>query len=116
MSRNSNVMADVTWLEDRLTALLTRIDAAAGVFSEQAVRELSPPGEFRSATASSQSSGASLEQLRQLTQLWEHQQAAVREERELPPAWVNAVQEQLSRIEQQVEELRTPAAGQATFA
>ena len=114
MSRNSNPLTSFTLLEDRLTALLARIDAAAGVLTEQAARELSAAQNARGEAAGGADSAA-LDQLRQLTDLLERQESTTRDVEESPAEWLVSLQAQLQRIEQRVEELRSKDGGAATF-
>src|SRR5689334_14213753 len=115
MSRSSNPLTSLTLIEDRLTALLTRIDSAAGVLSEQAEGELSAAQNGRSGSTTGDSSNAALEQLRQLTELVQRQESTTRENEAAQAEWLVPYQQQLDRIEQRLEELRKTDTGPATF-
>jgi hypothetical protein len=104
-----------TLLEDRLTALLARIDAATDALTERAARELSSASTGSSAASGGSSASVELEQLRQLTELLERQAGTTRESEAAQSQWLAPLQEQLQRIEQQVEQLHNPTASPATF-
>jgi hypothetical protein len=114
MSRSANPLTSFTLLEDRLTALLTRIDTAAGVLSEQAAREVAANSN-RGDSAGSNSPNATLDQLRHLTELVERQESMSRDGDAEQAEWLAPLQQQLERIEQRVEELQKPEASSAKF-
>src|SRR5690606_34475708 len=108
-------LTSFTLLEDRLTALLARIDSAAGVLTEQAARELSAASARSEAASGRHSSTADLEALRQLTELLQRRENTAQGSEASQSQWLPPLQEQLQRIEQHVEALRNPTSNPATF-
>jgi hypothetical protein len=115
MSRSANPLTSFTLLEDRLTALLTRIDTAAGVLTEQAAREVASGAKRNGDTAGSNSNSAALDHLRQLTELLERQESTTRDAEASQAEWLAPVQQQLERIEQRIDALRNTDNKAATF-
>lgn len=115
MSRSANPLTSFTLLEDRLTALLARIDTAAGVLTEQAAKELGTARDRSGDSTGSVSNSAALDQLRQLTELLERQESTARESDDSQTQWLAPLQQQLERIEQRVEELRNVDSKPAAF-